>query len=103
MSESKFVCMPDAIPSALRAAHFALAEDLFRVRASLQEDLPDGFAVHFPASAYDDVVRFVGNERKCCPAISFEIAVAPEDGGVILKLQGPEGARAFLEAELPLK
>ncbi|MDE2225780.1 MAG: hypothetical protein KGJ46_10960, partial [Xanthomonadaceae bacterium] len=86
-----------------RAAHFSLAKELFQRLAITQEDLPDGYAIQFPASAYEDIVRFVGNERRCCPAIRFEIEVCPAEGPVTLQLKGPEGAREFLKAELPLK
>jgi hypothetical protein len=65
MIESPLVCIPDAIPREKRADHFALAKDLFVHRASVQEDLPDGYAVHFPSASYDAVAQFVSNERKC--------------------------------------
>lgn len=103
MIESPLVCIPDAIPREKRANHFALAKDLLVYRASVQEDLPDGYAIYFPSAAYDDVAQFVSNERKCCPAIQFEIEVSQEDAGIVLRMRGPEGAREFLKAELPLK
>jgi hypothetical protein len=47
-------------------------------------------------------MRFVSNERLCCPFLEFGITIAPANGPVWLRLTGPEGTRAFLEAELRL-
>lgn len=41
-------------------------------------------------------MRFVVNERLCCP---FGIAVSPVEGPVRLRLSGPPGTRPFLDAE----
>lgn len=100
---SEFVCIPDAIPHEERAGHFALAKELFERLAIAQDDLPHGYAVHFSAAVFDQVAKFVGNERRCCPAIRFEIDVSPAGERITLRMSGPEGAREFLKAELPLK
>jgi hypothetical protein len=59
----------------------------------------EGYAFRFAPDAFADVARFVANERKCCPFLDFEIA-AESAGPVWLRLTGPAGTRAFLEAEL---
>lgn len=100
---SEFVCVPDAIPQEERAGHFALAKQLFGRLAIAQQDLPDGYAVHFPAAVFDEIAKFVANERRCCPAIRFEIDVKSAGERIILRMSGPEGAREFLRAELSLK
>ena len=56
----------------------------------------------FPAAAYDEVVAFVGNERKCCPALTFELTIEPGAEAIQLRLTGPDGAREFIAAELPI-
>lgn len=98
-----FVCIPDAIPHDQRQAHFDLARRLFEDRSIAQDDILDGFVVHFQADAYEDLAQFVGNERRCCPAILFEIEVTPQGGPIALRMSGPEGAREFIRSELPLK
>jgi hypothetical protein len=100
--ESFLACVPDAIPRHARAAHFKLAQRLFRRTRTGFRDLPDGYAFRFPAAAYDEVAAFVRNERACCPAISFELRVEPASGPLWLSMRGPAGAREFLAAELPL-
>jgi hypothetical protein len=98
----ELVCLPAAIPSAERQAHFALARELFYERAEQRTALPNGYAIRFAPDALDAVARFVGNERKCCPFMSFELIVAPESGPLWLRMTGPEGTRSVLDAELNL-
>jgi hypothetical protein len=94
-------CVPGAIPAAERPAHFALIAELFGGAVQERAELPDGYAFRFAADAFARVARFVANERKCCPFLRFEIAVSGGDGPVWLRLNGPEGTHAFLDAELP--
>jgi hypothetical protein len=95
-------CMPGAIPAAERQAHFALARDLFHGRAEERSALPNGYAIRFPADALEAVARFVSNERKCCPFMSFELTLAPASESLWLRMTGPEGTRSVLDAELNL-
>ncbi len=92
-------CVPGAIPAEERADHFARARRLFGEAAEERRAWREGYAFRFAADAFDDVARFVANERKCCPFLDFEIA-AESAGPVWLRLTGPAGTRAFLEAEL---
>ena len=96
------VCTLGAIPAKQRLAHIALALKLFRWSSEGCEELENGYAFRFPAQAFDAVARFVGNERRCCPAIRFEIVVGAANGPLELRMTGPEGTREFLAAELPL-
>ena len=96
------VCVPGAIPPAERQAHFALARELFGERAKERAALPNGYAIRFPPDALESVARFVANERKCCPFMSFELTLAPESGPLWLRMTGPEGTRSVLDAELNL-
>lgn len=95
-------CVPGAIPAGDRPAHFALARRLFATEARGREPLPEGYEFQFGPEAFEDVARFVANERRCCPFLTFELTVAPPDGAVRLRITGPEGSRALLEAELHL-
>ena len=91
----------DAIPEAERSSHVALASALFVERVLERRDLADGYAFRFEADAVVDLARFVMNERRCCPFLSFEISVASDGGPVWLRMTGPDGARELLAQELP--
>jgi hypothetical protein len=95
-------CVPAAIPADARPAHFALARRLFTGSVQERGDLPDGLAFRFAADAFEQVARFVANERRCCPFLRFEIAVEPDGGPAWLRMTGPAGTRDFLRAELRL-
>ena len=95
-------CVPDAIPREQRAAHFELAKHLFEELAEGREPLAEGYAFRFPPDAISSIAHFVDNERRCCPFMQFEIAVSPDVGPVWLRMSGPEGTRAVLDAELGL-
>src|SRR5262245_22683049 len=95
-------CIPSAIPLSKRAGHFMLARKLFTQLVRERTDLPTGFALRFAAEAFEDVARFVDNERKCCPFIAFEIALEPGGDALWLRMTGPEGTRDVLQAELDL-
>lgn len=96
-------CVLDAIPAAERPAHLALMRSLFGAAAREREALPEGYAFRFAPEALAEVARFVANERRCCPFLTFEIAAAAPHDAVWLRLTGPAGTRAFLDAELPLE
>ena len=95
-------CIPSAIPREQRAAHFSLAKHLFTELAELREPLTEGYAFRFPPDAITSIAKFADNERRCCPFMQFEILVLPDSGGVWLRMSGPEGTRAVLDAELGL-
>jgi hypothetical protein len=98
----ELACLPGAIPAAERQAHFALARELFHERAEERAALPNGYAIRLPSDALEAVARFVANERKCCPFMSFELTLAPAPGPIWLRMTGPEGTRRVLDAELNL-
>lgn len=95
-------CIPSAIPASERQAHFALALELFTKRATERVSLPEGYGFRFDSSAFDDVARFIKNERKCCPFLTFEVELAAQSGPLWLRMTGPEGTREVLDAELNL-
>ena len=97
------VCVPNAIAWADRAAHFALAKELFCERAQERAVLDNGYAFQFAPDALEKVNRFIANERKCCPFMSFELTIAADSAPLWLRMTGPEGTRAVLDAELGLQ
>jgi hypothetical protein len=94
-------CVPGAIPAAERATHFARIARLFGGEVRATHDLPDGRAYTFAADAFDEVARWVTLERRCCPFLTFALELAPAEDALRLRLTGPAGTRAFLDAELP--
>ena len=99
--EMRVACVPGAIHPDERPAHFALAARLFGELAAERRRLPDGYAFRFDPEMLLDVARFVENERRCCPFVTFVIELGPRSGPLWLRLTGPEGTDAFLAAELP--
>lgn len=95
-------CVPNVIPAAERSGHFALARELFGQMALARHELPNGYAFQFDASSLAGVARFIENERRCCPFMTFELEVAPGSGPLSLRMTGPEGTRTVLDAELNL-
>jgi hypothetical protein len=93
-------CAADAIPRERRAAHFALIARLFGADVRERVAAPDGYSYRFDGAAFDDIARFVADERLCCPFLTFDIELHPQGGPLWLHLTGPEGTRAFLDAEL---
>lgn len=99
---SALACVPGAIPPDERAGHFAVARQLFKHTALETEELPDGYAVRFGPEELQAVARFIANERRCCPFLSFELSLARESGPLWLRMTGPAGTREVLQSELGL-
>ena len=95
-------CIPSAIPAAERKTHFDLARDLFTRRATERVPLPEGYGFRFEVGDLEDVARFVANERKCCPFLTFQVEITAQSGSVWLRMTGPQGTREVLDAELNL-
>ena len=93
-------CVPGAIPAEERPEHGRLLSRLFGTAARERHDVPLGYAYRFDADAYDDLARWIRNERRCCPFLAFSLELAPDDGPIWLTLAGPDGTPGFLEAEL---
>lgn len=93
-------CVPEAIPEGERAGHFALIARLFRERLQQKAAVSGGYEYAFDGEDFVDIARFVENERRCCPFLTFSIEVTSEKG-LLLRLVGPPGTREFLDLELP--
>lgn len=94
-------CVPGAVPDAERPAHFERLTRLFTTAVRERRELPDGRAYQFGADAFDELAHWITHERHCYPFLRFALDLAPDDGPIWLRLTGPEGTRAFLDAELP--
>ena len=65
-----------------------------------KSSLPNGYAYRFDADAFDDLARWIANERRCCPFLTFAVELTPNAGPIWVRLTGPDGTRDFLDAEL---
>jgi hypothetical protein len=98
------------ISIACRLTSPELQERKKKVIASLQKqvlehkELPDGYAYRFGGTdrALDELLAFIMTERQCCGFFDFALQVQ-HDGTVWLTLTGPDGAKAFIDAEIALK
>jgi hypothetical protein len=95
-------CAMGALAEEERRAHRTLIEQLFGRTGLEREKLTNGYGFRFQADSFPDVVAFAMNERKCCPFLRFELDLSPSQGHLFLRMTGPEGTSAFLEAELGL-
>ena len=94
-------CVPGAIPAAERPAHFERLGRLFGTEVRERRTSADGYVYRFDAAAFDELARWVTNERRCCPFLRFTLELTPGDGPIWVSLTGPTGTQTFLDAELP--
>jgi hypothetical protein len=97
-------CDMTAIAADQREAHVARAKRLLDSEFEERYELPDGYAWRFSADRYDEVCTFVGNERRCCPFLTFTLEVASGAGPIWLRITGSAEGKAALMAgidELP--
>lgn len=64
-------------------------------------ELPDGYAVRFPSdpTLFVKVAEWITLERLCCSFLAFGLDWSERDG-VLLRLTGGPGVKAFLGAQL---
>lgn len=97
-------CDPEAVPGDQRDSHAILARDLFaeRQRVPVQSGAAsEGYRFDFDAELFDDLARWIANERRCCPFLRFTMDLSPAGGMISVAITGPEGTRVFIDAEIP--
>lgn len=97
---SSLACVPGAIRSDLRPAHFARMKRLFREAALDRRPVTHGYEFVFDAAELEEVARFVALERLCCPFLSFGIEVKEGEDRLRLRIHGPPGSREVIESEI---
>src|SRR5689334_5668853 len=72
----------------------------FKTAVMAVDEIPDGYLFHIPADGrwIVTVAELIAAERECCRFLTFELTVAPNLGPVILRITGPAGTKAFLQA-----
>jgi hypothetical protein len=100
-NEPTVACDLMAMDSEQRERYQALRRRLSDDFQEAQE-LEDGYA--FKHSSEADVLvalaEYVSLERLCCPFFDFAIEVEHDGGEIWLRMTGPEGAKAVLEAAM---
>lgn len=93
-------CNPHALSAVEWAQHREATDALFQRMVQAIDELPDGYAFHFPADAYPKVAHFVERERRCCPFFQFALILPPADAALTLQISGAPAAKAILLEEL---
>ncbi len=100
MTDVPIVCDMDAFQPGERERHAALWREASG-RLAGAEAAGEGYVLRFrrtpglPAT----LAEWASLERICCPFLTIAVEDGPE-AGVVLRLSGPAGTRALLEAEL---
>lgn len=99
--ESPFACDMTAIAPEQRGPHLEMIENLFRSVEQLVE-LPNGYRFRLPSDSKTlrSAAEFIALERLCCPFFGFTVEVEREGGGIWLTLNGREGVKPFILAEI---
>lgn len=101
MSESCVSCTLNAAQIQERRAQ--VLQPLKRF-ITAQTPLEDGYLFEFAANdeSLNLLLRFIQLERECCTFLRFRLTVEPNNGPVLLEMTGPQGTKAFIEAEMEL-
>ena len=90
-------CDLTAIPASDRAGHVALARSLFFGADAVARETAEGYEVEIPADRFQDAVRFIENERRCCAHLAFALTLPARGRPMLLRVTGP-GATESLRA-----
>lgn len=78
-----------------------------KVRTHVQEvkSLDDGYAFRFKADedTFDELIRLIRLERRCCQFLQFSLTVEPNTGPVWLEITGQGETKNFLKSEMDLQ
>ena len=94
--QAVIACNLDAIDSESRDEHMLTAEQMLASIVETKEN-PDGYAFRFPneTAMLNHVVKWIANERLCCPFFTFKMIVNDE---FWLELSGNAEVKAFIHA-----
>jgi hypothetical protein len=67
-----------------------------------QHELADGFSFRVATDRMsgEELMRWVGLERVCCPFLRFDIEMEPHQGATWLRLTGGPGVKEFILTEM---
>ena len=99
-NQGKFWCNAKALTPAERAHHKQLTEKLLAARKATVETEKGYEFQYSPATvSIAELADWVVAEGKCCPFLDFHIDLEQEGKLACLRLTGPEGTKAFIQAE----
>lgn len=78
-----------------------------RLRASVRNrrEVRAGYSFNLNGNTIGllEVVEWITIERRCCPFLTFQLSASGRRPDWVLKLTGPEGVKALLETEFPVR
>jgi hypothetical protein len=92
--QTPLVCRLDAIPAASRPEHIRLARDVVIDRRGDVTELEHGWSIRYSSELFLDLARWMENERRCCPFLTFRVDLTSDS--LTVELCGPEGAKELL-------
>ncbi len=98
--EIAVACDPTAIAADEVEGHMALVKHLLFEAFEERQELDDGVSWRFAAERFGDLCRYVDNESRCCPFLTFTLEVSPGRRALWLRLTGGAEAKAFLLSEM---
>jgi len=74
----------------------------FRDAVIETEELREGYAFRLPGDSkrIPFIAELIAAERKCCPFLTFEVTALPNMWPVIVRGNGPAGAKEFVRTNL---
>lgn len=69
------------------------------VRGAQETDQGYNLAVPADPLVLSRLAEFLALERLCCPFLSFHLSIPAVRGPITLQIEGPPGAKAFLQSE----
>jgi hypothetical protein len=75
---------------------------LLKLKKSTRE-LPDGYEFEFPTdwNTWQLLMKWVFDERLCCPFLDIDVRCSKEGGPLWLRLTGRPGTKEFIKEDLP--
>ena len=98
--EIAVACDPTAIATDEVEGHMALVKHLLFEAFEERQELADGVAWRFATKRFGDLCRYIENESRCCPFLTFALVVTPGRRALWLRLTGSAEAKAFLLSEM---
>jgi hypothetical protein len=99
--EPVLACNANAFDADQRARYGELKRSIL-TRALSITDLENGLEIAHESDARTvlELAEFTTLERLCCPFLTFNLEIAPNQAGSKLTLTGPDGTATFLRHEL---
>jgi hypothetical protein len=100
-AESPFACDFMALTPEIRKRHFEVLGPALRSMRTSVRELPNGYEFEFTndEKTYQLLTEWVFQESQCCPFFDLEVRLKPEHGGLVMRVTGRRGTKAFIQAD----